>query len=85
MLIRISSPYRKAGLLYEKWRDHYGKNSDDVLVIRAPSKLLNPTLPQHVIDRAFEDDPVSAEPSGAVTSLGCSIVRWLRARLRRGV
>ena len=33
MLVGISSPYRKAGLLYEKWKAHYGRDSDDVLVI----------------------------------------------------
>ena len=35
MLIGMSSPYRRAGLLYEKWRDHYGKADDNVLVIKA--------------------------------------------------
>jgi hypothetical protein len=34
MLIAISSPYRKAGLLYEKWKAHFGKDTDDVLVIQ---------------------------------------------------
>src|SRR5207247_1219534 len=36
MIIGISSPYRKAGLLYKKYRDHYGKPSK-VLVIKAPT------------------------------------------------
>jgi hypothetical protein len=60
MLIGISSPYRKAGLLYRKFRDHYGKDSDDVLVIRAPTKTLNPTLDPSVIERALDEDPVAA-------------------------
>ena len=37
MLIGISSPYRRGGLLFQKWKDHYGKADDDVLVIQAPS------------------------------------------------
>jgi hypothetical protein len=60
LLVGISSPYRKSGLLYDKWRDHFGRDSDDVLVIHAPSKTLNPTLPQAALDRAYQDDPISA-------------------------
>lgn len=60
ILIGISSPYRRAGLLYEKWRKHYGKDDDDVLVIRAPSILLNPTLDRAIIDKALEEDPQAA-------------------------
>jgi hypothetical protein len=60
MLIGISSPYRRAGLLYEKWREHYGKDDDDVLVIRAPSTVLNPTLDRRIIDEALARDPVAA-------------------------
>jgi hypothetical protein len=59
MLIGISSPYRKSGLLYDKFRANYGKPGD-VLVIRAPSKLLNPTLDQAIIDQALADDPFGA-------------------------
>lgn len=32
MWVGISTGYRKLGLLYQKWRDHFGQNSDDVLV-----------------------------------------------------
>jgi hypothetical protein len=60
MLIGISSPYRRAGLLHQKWRDHYGKDGDDVLVIRAPSRTLNPTLPQSLIDAEMARDPAVA-------------------------
>jgi hypothetical protein len=60
MLIGISSPYRKGGLLYQKHRDHFGREGD-VLVIRAPSKTLNPTLDQSIIDQALVDDPAAAK------------------------
>ena len=59
MIVGISSPYRRAGLLYEKWRAYYGKDDDDVLVIRAPSRVLNPTLDQRVIDDALARDPAA--------------------------
>jgi hypothetical protein len=57
MLIGISSPYRRGGLLYEKWKAHFGKDDDDVLVIQAPSRTLNPTLDQKIIDAAMARDP----------------------------
>ena len=60
MIVGMSSPYRRSGLLYEKWRDHYGKNDDRVLVIRAPSKVLNPTVDQDEIDEDMAKDPVAA-------------------------
>jgi hypothetical protein len=60
MLVGISSPCRKAGLLYEKWKTHYGKNSDDVLVLQASSRQLNPTLDAALVERAPEEDPASA-------------------------
>jgi hypothetical protein len=60
MLVAISSPYRRAGLLYRKWREHFGKSSDDVLVVHAATKQLNPTIAQSVIDDALEADPAAA-------------------------
>lgn len=59
MLIGISSPYRKAGLLYQKYRSHFGRDGD-VLVVKAPSLLLNPTLDRAIIGRALEEDPAAA-------------------------
>ena len=35
MLIGISSPHAKSGLLYQKFCEHYGRNDDAVLFIRA--------------------------------------------------
>jgi hypothetical protein len=61
MLIGISSPYRKSGLLWDKFRKHFGQPSDDVLVIRAPTRTLNPTIPQEIIDQAIAEDPAAAK------------------------
>jgi hypothetical protein len=60
MLIGISTPYRKAGLLYRMFSQHYGRDGDDVLVIRAPSVVFNPTLDQSVIEQALAEDPSGA-------------------------
>ncbi len=60
MLVAISSPYRKAGLLHEKWKQHYGKDTADVLVIQATSRQLNPTLDPSLVEQALEDDPAAA-------------------------
>jgi len=60
MLIGISTPYRKAGLLYRMFAEHYGRDGDDVLVIRAPSTVFNPTLDRTIIDAAIAEDPAGA-------------------------
>jgi hypothetical protein len=41
MIIGISTCYRRSGLLYEKWRNHHGKDDDEVLVIRQPSEVFH--------------------------------------------
>jgi hypothetical protein len=60
LLIGISTPYAKNGLLFKKFKDHFGKNTPDVLVIRAPTTLLNPTIDVAIIDQALADDPAAA-------------------------
>jgi hypothetical protein len=60
ILVAISSPHGKRGLLYDKFRDHYGRDKDDVLVIRAPSTVFNPTLDERIISEALTADPFGA-------------------------
>ena len=60
LVIGISSPYRKLGLLHDKWKRHHGKNDDNVLVIQATSQQLNPTIPDADVQKALEDDPAVA-------------------------
>ena len=59
LLIGLSSPYAKRGVLYEAWRDHYGKDSD-VLVWQADTRTMNPSIDPAIITRAYDRDPVSA-------------------------
>jgi hypothetical protein len=59
-LIVASSPYRKQGELWELYRRHFGQNGDEILFLKGTARDFNPSLPQSVIDRALERDPVSA-------------------------
>jgi hypothetical protein len=43
-LIKISTPYLKSGLLYQDFKRYYGQESPDVLVWRASSLFMNPSL-----------------------------------------
>jgi hypothetical protein len=60
MLLGISSPYRKAGLLHEKFKHSYDVSDDDVLVVKGPTSVLNPTISQAVVDKEYLADPESA-------------------------
>jgi hypothetical protein len=60
MLLCASSPYAKRGALFDAHRRHYGQDGDPVLVLKAPTRVMNPTVPQSVIDQAVERDPASA-------------------------
>ena len=59
VLMCLSSPYARRGELYKAHRKHYGQDGD-VLVIQAPTRALNATVPQEVIDRAYAEDEASA-------------------------
>jgi hypothetical protein len=59
LLIGISSPYRRAGLLWRKFKRHWGK-AGDVLVVRARTEVLNPEIDKQIIAEAYEDDPEAA-------------------------
>jgi hypothetical protein len=61
LIIGISTVYRKAGLLYNKWREHHGRSDSDILVVRAPSRTFNPTLDQADIDADIALDPARGE------------------------
>ena len=59
--VGISTGYRRLGLLYQKWRDHYGQDGDDVLVVQGASSTFNPSLDLGMIERAKAADPEAAE------------------------
>jgi hypothetical protein len=59
-LVIISSPYRRLGLVFNKFRDCYAKDDDQVLVVKAATAVLNPLIDTSVIERAMADDPEAA-------------------------
>jgi hypothetical protein len=60
-LFLISSPYARRGVLWQTYKQHFGANGHPlILVAQGSSRTFNSTLPQSVIDRAFERDPLSA-------------------------
>jgi hypothetical protein len=58
-LIAISSPYARRGALWDTYRRSYGEPGR-VLVAQAPSRTMNPDLPQHIVDDALLEDPARA-------------------------
>jgi len=60
-LITGSSPYARKGELFRACETHFGPKGDPrILIARAPSRVMNPSLPQRVVDRAMERDPAAA-------------------------
>lgn len=60
ILLCASSPYARKGELWQAHKKHFGKDGDPVLVWQAATRIMNPTVPQRVIDDAYERDPASA-------------------------
>lgn len=60
MLLCASSPYAKRGEMWNAYERYYGHDDARVLVWKAPTLTMNPTVPKHVIDEAYESDPSSA-------------------------
>ena len=60
MLLALSSPFSKQGPLYEAHREYFGKDDPHVLVWQAATRTMNPTVPERIIQRAYESDPASA-------------------------
>jgi hypothetical protein len=60
LLLCIGSPWMRTGPLYETFARHHGKDESDVLVWKADTPTMNPTIRQSIIDRALEADPEAA-------------------------
>ena len=59
MLVGISSPYRPIGLLHQKWKEAWNKDGP-VLIVRAPTETLNPTISSEDIAAERAADPEAA-------------------------
>jgi len=60
LLLGISSPYSRRGMLWEMHRSCFGVDDSGVLVVRADTKSMNPAVPEDVIARAYQDDEAVA-------------------------
>lgn len=60
MLVALTSPYAKSGEVWKTYRDSYGKDRDDVLVVQAETRALNPLVSPDLIAAAYEADPAHA-------------------------
>lgn len=60
-LIAISSPYARRGELFATHRAHFGAEGDPrIVVARATSRQMNPSLPEALVERALARDPAAA-------------------------
>lgn len=60
LLLCISSPDARRGALWEAYRTHYGQDGDPVLVWRADTRSMNPTVDERAIQAAYAQDKVAA-------------------------
>jgi len=57
MIVGISTPYSQRGLLFERFRDYFGKDDDDVLVVKGSTARFNPLADTIWINKQLADDP----------------------------
>lgn len=60
-LIAISSPYARKGWAYKQYKMHHGNDAGESLVWNCPTRTMNPTLPQRIVDRALAEDLAAAK------------------------
>ena len=56
MLVMISTAHRRSGLLWNRFKEHYAKNND-TLVVKGTTLQFNPTFDAATIDAAIQSDP----------------------------
>jgi hypothetical protein len=60
MAIGIGSPYRKSGLLHDRFKACYGVDDPRTLYVKGSSELFNPTVDPEEIADEYAKDPASA-------------------------
>ncbi|WP_221435603.1 hypothetical protein [Algisphaera agarilytica] len=63
-LIAITSPYARKGWCWYAYRTYHGSHArtcSAALIWQAPSRTMNPTLPQKVVDDALREDYAAAK------------------------
>ena len=59
-LLAASSPYARRGELWRAFRQWHGKDDAPALCWRASTRVMNPTVPQRIVDDALAEDPARA-------------------------
>ena len=59
LLLGASSPYARRGVLWEMHDKWFGK-AEGPLIWKAPTRVMNPTVPQTFIDQQYAEDPLAA-------------------------
>jgi hypothetical protein len=59
LLLGISTPYSRSGILWEQFKNYYGKPGGP-LIFRAPTRIMNPTIDGRLIENALKEDPQAA-------------------------
>ena len=60
LLLCISSPYARRGALWNAFKKYYGTDNSRILVWRAPTQAMNPSVESAVIDEAIREDETAA-------------------------
>jgi hypothetical protein len=56
----LTTPYAKRGLAYQDMTRHHGVDESPVLTWQAPTRRMNPTIPERVVEEALADDEAAA-------------------------
>jgi hypothetical protein len=60
LLVAISSPYARRGVLWDAYAKHYGHDDDPILVWRASTRDMNPTVSEAFIAEQYAEDESTA-------------------------
>jgi hypothetical protein len=60
ILMASSSVYRRAGFMYEQWKELHGADAADDICWLSPSSTMNSMIPPKVIEKALLKDPQKA-------------------------
>jgi len=60
LLVVVSSPYARKGILWDAWRKHHGQPDGAVVLMQASTAELNPLFDPAAIAAALEEDPAAA-------------------------
>jgi hypothetical protein len=60
LMLCIGTPYSRRGEMWSAFRRYFGKEVDSVLVWKADTRTMNPSVSKQFVDRQYERDPIAA-------------------------